>query len=163
MLLLLIGTVTFSACSRHGDSHGPPTPVANLQLQMLDGTVFSLASYRDNSIIVLDFWATWCPPCLEELPIMARLYRTYRDRGIIFCAVNQQEPQQQVRSFVERIKLELPVALDLEGKAARLFEVASLPTVVIIDRQGIVHHVEIGFHPGTESILKSHLDTLLER
>ena len=130
----------------------------DFQFELLDGTTFSLASYANNSVVVLDFWATWCMPCLEELPLIDELYTEYQDQGIAFFAVNHAEPTDIVRSFVERSELAMPVALDTEGKAS-----VSLPTVVVIDKLGTVAAVEVGFHPDIKARLKKAFELLLSR
>ena len=130
----------------------------DFQLELLDGITFNLASYVNHSIVVLNFWATWCHPCLEELPLIDELYTEYQDQGVAFFAVNHAEQIDAVRSFVERTELAMPVALDTEGKAS-----VSLPTVVIVDKLGTIAAVEVGFYPDIKARLKKEFNSLLSR
>lgn len=110
-----------------------PTPAVDLPL--LGGGHWTLASARGEAVL-LHFWATWCEPCREELPQLAAMARRERARGLQLMAVDYREPASTVRSFLAPLGLDLPVALDDEGAAAKAFEARVFPCTVGIDRAG---------------------------
>jgi thiol-disulfide isomerase/thioredoxin len=138
---------------------GKPAP--DVSLKRLDGGEFRLKDYRDERVVVLDFWATWCGPCVQEMPILAEVAEAYKDKGVVFCAVNQQEKPEPVRKFLEEKKLKIPVALDAEGATGNAYQVAAIPTLVLIDKKGVVQSVHVGYDPEIKATLGKELDTVL--
>ena len=88
--------------------------------------------------MLLNFWATWCPPCREEMPSMERLYQRYQDRGFTILALSIDRNVAAVPGFVEGFRLTFPIGLDPEAAVAKLYRVRALPTTVLIDRAGQV-------------------------
>ena len=90
-----------------------------------------------GSVVLLNFWATWCPPCRKEMPAMEQLYRAYKDRGLVVLAVSQdQAPLATVRSFVEELKLSFSVWHDRDGLVGRQYNVPGVPASYLIGRDG---------------------------
>lgn len=106
-----------------------------LALPLLDGGRWTLASARGEAVL-LHFWATWCEPCREELPQLAAMARRERARGLRLMAVDYREPADTVRGFLKPLGLDLAVALDDDGAAAKAFEARVFPSTVGIDRAG---------------------------
>lgn len=125
--------------ARAGESARRPWPgakaVPDLQLPMLDGTTWRLAALRGRPVL-LNFWATWCGPCREEMQSLEWLADRYRPSGLEVWAVDFREPADTVRRFVEATALRLPVLSDADGAAARSFGVTVFPGTIAIDRQG---------------------------
>jgi alkyl hydroperoxide reductase subunit AhpC len=147
---------------RQSQSHplvGRPAP--DFSLPLLAGGQMKLSDNKGKQVVVLDFWATWCPPCQAELPVVNRLLAGYKDKGVLFVAVNQGEDANQVRTFLQGIHIEPTVALDAQGSAGHLYQVSGIPQTVIIDKQGIVRAVFTGYGPGTEDDIKKQLDEVL--
>lgn len=130
------------------------------KLPRMEGGEFDLAAHTTRNVVVLDFWATWCPPCRKALPIVAEVTAQFKDRGVIFVAVNQGEAKETIAAFLKDQKIQCPVVLDAENITAGLYNVASIPHCVIIDRQGIVRNVHIGVTPNYRSILVEELGEL---
>lgn len=101
-------------------------------------------SFR-GKLVVLNFWATWCPPCRLEMPSMERLYREFRDKGLEVVAMNFMETPEQVRAFAEDQKLSYPMLLDRRAEVAERYGVMRLPVTVLIGREGEVIAKAIGF------------------
>jgi thiol-disulfide isomerase/thioredoxin len=120
---------------------GQPAP--GIKLDLLDGGTFDLAA-RKGRVVVLDFWATWCGPCLHALPLVDELARTYAERGVDFVAVNMEEQPANVRATLERLKLKSTVALDRDGVVAAKYAVTAIPQTVVIDRDGKVTRLFVG-------------------
>lgn len=138
---------------------GEPAPP--IQLALLDGGSLDLGSHAGESVVMLDFWATWCGPCVEEMPVLAKVAAEYRDKGVAFYAVNQAEDPDDIRAFLEEQDLSITVALDAESEAAEGYGVRGIPTLVLIDQQGTVQSVHVGYSPTLEETLHQELDDLL--
>lgn len=152
-LLALLG-VAWIAVSRAGpagqraDASSASLPREGYQapdwaLESLDGEQFTLTGLR-GQVVILNFWATWCPPCRQEMPAIEEVYRTYRDRGLAVMAINVQEAEQETRAFVDEMGLTFPVLPDRDGSVSTLYRVTSLPTTFIVDRAGIIREIAVG-------------------
>jgi peroxiredoxin len=115
----------------------------DVDLVALDGKHLSFAKYRGKPLWV-NFFATWCPPCKEELPEIERRYQAERARDLVVLGVDQQEKAAQVRPFIGRFGLRYPVVIDESGHGAMTYDLTALPTSVFIDRAGIVRFIQIG-------------------
>ena len=107
----------------------------------------SLADLKGH-VSVLDFWATWCGPCVESLPHIDKINSDYADKGLKVYAVNLQETKPQVQKFLMSQKLTLPVLLDSDGATAKNYMANAIPETVIIGKDGVVKKVIIGFGGG---------------
>jgi peroxiredoxin len=116
---------------------GDTEPAAPFSVATPDGSSLELAGLR-GKVVLLNFWATWCEPCREEMPAMERLARTYRERGLAVVAISvDREGVSVVRPFLKRLGLTFQVGLDPEQTIARLYRVWALPSTFILDRKGI--------------------------
>jgi peroxiredoxin len=110
----------------------------------------SLAQHKGEHVVVLDFWATWCPPCVEGLPKVEQVTRKFHDQGVRLYAVNLREGADKIRQFLEQQGLDVPVLLDREGAVAELYQVRGIPTTVVIGKDGTVQGVHVGLVPGEQ-------------
>jgi len=133
-----------------------------LALELLGGGKAALEPHRGKEVVVLDFWATWCPPCVRGLPVVAKVTGDFKDKGVMFYAVNEQEPADTIRGFLENKKLSIPVALDKDGKAGERYGVTGIPQTVLIGRDGTVQAVHVGFMPGMEAELTRQIQSLVD-
>ena len=115
----------------------------NFELDSLTGDPVALDDYKGD-VIVMNFWATWCPPCRAEMPGLNRFYETHRDDGVVILAINAQESVETVRPFIDANGFTFPVLLDLHGQVAQQYSTRSFPTTFIIDREGTIQHVQTG-------------------
>jgi peroxiredoxin len=130
-------------------------------LRTLEGRNLRLAEQR-GSVVMVNFWASWCAPCRVEMPHLSRIWDKYRDAGYVFLAVNVDENLQNAVSATSRMALRAPVLLDVEKKVVRAFEVATMPTTVLIDRDGQVRHVHRGYREGVEQTYEQQVRALLK-
>lgn len=112
-------------------------PASEFLLTDLDGKSHGLEQYR-GKIILLNFWATWCKPCMTEMPAMQTVYDQLRDKGFVVLAVNELEDEARVREHIQNYKHTFPVLLDRENKVANQYGVFGLPVSVFIDQRGVV-------------------------
>lgn len=120
-----------------------PIPAPVLMLEAVDGRPLHLGDLKGN-VVFLNFWATWCMPCRQEMPAMERLYRDYRERGLAVVAVNFKEPRDQVQAFLKQLHLTFPAVLDPGGTTALAFVVRGLPVTYLLARDGRVLWRAIG-------------------
>ena len=121
----------------------PGTPAPDFQLTSLEGEMVSLADYRGQTVMI-NFWATWCPPCRSEMPDMEQIYQEGKTQDIVVLAVNMQEAKQPVQEFIDKYGLTFPVLLDTSGEISQKFGVQSLPTSLFIDPEGNVISFSVG-------------------
>jgi thiol-disulfide isomerase/thioredoxin len=123
-----------------------PIDAEDFDLPMLaqDGSR-TLSSY-EGKLVLLNFWATWCPPCKEEMPSMQTLYEELGRDDFEIVAVNLQEDPETVQSFIDEHGFNFPVLLDRSGQTARQYAVRGIPTSYIVDQQGRILARKVGFH-----------------
>jgi peroxiredoxin len=127
-----------------------------------DGKTYRLSDYR-GKVVVLNFWATWCPPCRYEMPSMERAHQKVRGENIVLLAVNVGETSDQVFEFTGRYPVTFPLPLDLDGAVLRQYPVIGLPTTFVIDPRGLVTHRAIGGREWDDEQLLGELRKLLKR
>lgn len=115
----------------------------NFTLKSLDGKDVNLRDY-DGQVILVNFWATWCPPCTAELPDINAFYEAHKDEGFVVLAVNAQEDPQTVKTFIDQRGFTFPVLLDLNANLMQRYSVRGLPTTFILDRDGVIRHTQSG-------------------
>ncbi|HYC37149.1 MAG TPA: TlpA disulfide reductase family protein [Usitatibacter sp.] len=118
-------------------------PAPRLELEALDGRKFDLAAMRGR-VVVVNFWATWCEPCLAEMPSLERLREKMRGRPFEVLAVNYGESEERAGGYVARQKLTLPVLLDPEKRTAAAWKVGGLPMTFLVDARGQVRQWAFG-------------------
>jgi len=124
------------------------------------GTTWHLAEHK-GKVIALDFWASWCGPCRQELPKLQGIYDDCRDKGFLLLAVNTNDSPEEAAAFLEKLKLSVPVAVDTDGRVAEAYNVNGFPTLVLIGRDGTIQAVHIGYGPGVETVVRSEVEKLL--
>ena len=118
---------------------GAPAP--DFEWTSLDGQTLRLSTYR-GKVVVVNFWATWCPPCREEMPALQRVAASERD--IVVLEVDLMEPGDKARSFLDSLGLDrLQPVLDGDGATTRRFGVLSLPSTFFVDKTGVIRHLEL--------------------
>lgn len=124
------------------------TEAPGFELATTGGGEMSLEdALADNKVVVLDFWATWCPPCREGLPVLDEVAEKYAEQGVTIYAVNVQETEDVAAQFMEQQELSLPVALDIDGSVSEAYGVTGIPQTVVIDADGTIRAVHVGFSP----------------
>lgn len=133
----------------------------NFELNQLDGSKVTLAQHKGKEVVLLDFWATWCGPCRKSLPLLADVAAKFKDKGLVFYAINQRETSQTIKDFLAEQSFKLPVALDSEGKVGGDYGVEGIPQTVLISKDGTVQAVHIGYDPDLKDKLAKQIEDLL--
>lgn len=137
-------------------------PAPDFDLALLDDQRLRLADLK-GSVVVADFWATWCPPCRKSLPHLQKISEDakLKERGLKVFAINLREEKAVAREFLEKNKYTFAVPFDSDGATAAKYRVQGIPTTVIIDRQGVIRSVSVGFGPGGEEALDQAIEKVL--
>jgi len=163
VLLMLVASVAVAEQPPLGHKMNPVSPplaAPGFTLPDMDGEMHSLEDFR-GKVVMLNFWATWCPPCRREMPSMQRLYEKYRERGLTVVAVNQFEDPDLVFEFTGRLGLEptFPILFDRESRVSERYQVKGLPTTYLLDKAGKIRFRAIGGrefdHPEVEALIES--------
>ncbi|HKA31722.1 MAG TPA: redoxin domain-containing protein [Candidatus Binatia bacterium] len=134
-----------------------------------DFTLVDLAGRRislkqlEGKVVFLNFWATWCGPCREEMPMMEALHREYKDQGLAVVAVNFREDKESVRRFFDELGLTFQALLDPKGEVSDRYGAFSLPLTYLIDRHGRFVGKAIGIRPWDSADAKALIEDLLEQ
>jgi len=145
LLALLGGLLLSSLVQAAGDlTPLPDQPVAqDFSLRDMDGRLHRLSDYRGKPVIV-NFWATWCPPCRRELPSMNRAWARLKGQGIVMLAINVGEDEDTIFPFMADYPIDFPVLLDRDGKTIERWPVRGLPTTLVIDPRGRIVYQAVG-------------------
>jgi len=137
-----------------------PAPDFTLEILGKDDK-FTLSSLKDKNIVVLDFWATWCRPCVQALPTLDEVTKSFADRGVVFYAVDLQEPDDKVKAFLSEKGWNFNVLMDRMGEVANQYKVNGIPQTVIIGKDGKVAAVHVGLLPNLREKLTEELEMLI--
>jgi cytochrome c biogenesis protein CcmG/thiol:disulfide interchange protein DsbE len=138
---------------------GGPAPA--LGLKDLEGASQSLQAYR-GKVVILNFWATWCEPCRDEMPSFNKLRRSFEGRPVAVLAVNVGEGEGRIGEFLRKVPVEFPVLLDRDAKASRDWKVRLMPTTFIIGRDGRVRYSYAGERDWDDATVRAKVAALAE-
>ena len=144
----------------HAGDMAPGSLAPAFTLKSLKEKNLSLREYR-GQVVMINFWATWCGPCRQEMPALNALYEKYRDAGFVLLGVNVDAEPASAARMVDRLKVTYPVLFDRDKKASALYQVKAMPTTVLIDRDGKVRHIQKGYHAGYEDKYQEQVRGLL--
>lgn len=160
LLIVAIGYVVYSevfvkkvTTQFAEDHHKAP----NFVLNDLDGVKLDLAKYRGKGVLI-NFWATYCPPCEKEMPYLESAYLDYKNQGIEVLAVNVEEPMLIVNKFVSQKNVSFPILLDRYGEVAKSYGVLNLPTTFLINSDGVIVDTVSG--EMSEENIRKYLETI---
>ena len=138
---------------------GKPAP--DFALKSDSGRNVRLSELR-GQVVLVNFWASWCTPCRQELPILQKLYAQYRGAGMALLAVNVDEERKNAEAMLRRLELAMPVLFDGDKSVVRLYQVDTMPTTLLVDRDGRVRYVHRGYYSGFEQKYEQQLRELLK-
>jgi peroxiredoxin len=152
-LLSIIASLAWSA--------GPGDAAPALVLPDAAGRTIDLATYR-GQVVYVDFWASWCVPCRESMPLLDTLYKRHRDAGFAVVGINKDVAAADAERFLKRVAVSFPLAADTKDAAAKAFNVKAMPSGYLVDRKGVVRRVHRGFTAETGAALDGEVAALLK-
>ena len=164
LLCALLAAASLAAAGSPAPSGLAPGGAApDFTLKNLAGDEIRLAERLEGGPVLLDFWATWCKPCLRALPGTERLHEEYGERGLTVLAVNVDSPRStaKVRSYVKSKGFSFEVLLDPNSSMMRLYHFKSIPQVFLLDSDGTIAYSQLGYAPGHEKKLAEEIEKLL--
>ena len=129
-------------------------------LRGADGRNVRLDELR-GQVVLVNFWATWCGPCREEMPRLESLYEKYRKSGFVLLGVNVDDDPRNAMGVAQKLKVSFPVLLDTDKSVSRLYDLGTMPSTVLIDRDGRVRYVHRGYRGGVETEYDAQIRGLL--
>ena len=153
--ILVIFTVSTLAAS---SLQGQVAP--DFVLRSATGENLRLSEYRGD-VVLINFWATWCGPCRQEMPLLDDLYGRYQRVGFNLLGVNIDEDSRRAMQMVQELGVNFPVLFDENKEVSKLYEVEAMPVTILVDREGIVRHIHHGYKPGYEEKYLTEIRSLL--
>lgn len=124
-------------------------PAPDFTLTSLESSNLRLEELR-GQVLLINFWASWCGPCRQEMPILDRLHQRYENTGFAVLGINV-ESEGPARQLLEKIPVTFPVLIDVNQQVSELYRLDAMPTTVLVDRDGVVRYVHRGYRPGDEA------------
>ena len=144
MLVGVIASFGIGAASAAGKG-----PAPNFTLKSLTGKNLKLSELRGN-VVMINFWASWCGPCRQEMPLLNALHNKYEPLGFTVLGVNVEENSADARGFLGNTPVDFPVLLDNKNQVSKMYDVVAMPTTVVVDRDGNMRYLHKGYKPGDE-------------
>ena len=114
------------------------------------GAMVSLQDF-DGQVVLINFWASWCGPCREEMPLLDALHKRYEPLGFTMIGVNVEEDSAAAEKFLQGTAVSFPILFDRENSVSKLYDVIAMPSTVIVGRDGTVRYIHHGYEPGNEN------------
>ena len=139
----------------------PATTAPDFTLHAMGGANLRLKEQRGR-VVMVNFWATWCAPCRQEMPHLNRLYEKYRASGFVLLGVNVDDDTRNAAELATKLGLKFPVLLDTDKGVSKLYDLSTMPSTVLIDRDGKVRYVHRGYLTGYEDTYDKQIRELLK-
>lgn len=137
------------------------TPPPHCKLTFLDGKSAEAWEAMKGEVVYVDFWASWCPPCIKSFPFMSQLTHEFKDKGLKVIGINLDENLDDAKEFLARYPVNFPILVDASKQCAQDFGVIAMPSTYIIDKRGFVRHIHRGFRAGEVEALRTLIEQLL--
>ncbi len=157
-LLTLVIAIFFSLSVTAAEI--PPKDAADFTLKSLTGENLRLRE-QIGDVILLNFWASWCGPCREEMPELEKLQQKYQALGFKVMGVNVETSPEKAQVFLKNMKLSFPIVLDSEQTVSKTYQVEAMPTTYLIDRQGKLRFLHKGYEKGTAEEYETQIKKLI--
>ena len=157
LVAMVLGVIAASSLAS-SSLEGQVAP--DFALKSSSGENMRLSEYRGD-VVMINFWATWCGPCRQEMPLLDELYNRYNRVGFNLLGVNIDDDSRRAMQMVEELGVNFPVLFDARKEVSKLYEVEAMPVTVIVDRSGTVRYVHHGYKPGYEEKYLDQIRSLL--
>ncbi len=158
LTLGLLATVFAATSLASSGLEGHAAP--DFALKSSTGENLRLSEYRGD-VVMINFWATWCGPCRQEMPLLDELFMRYQRVGFSLLGVNIDDDSRRAMQMAEELGINFPVLFDTRKEVSKLYEVEAMPVTVLVDREGNVRHVHHGYKPGYEDKYLDQIRSLL--
>jgi peroxiredoxin len=135
-------------------------PAPDFALEARGGKTINLSQYK-GQVVMINFWATWCGPCRQEMPLLESIYKKYNKMGFTLLGVNVEPDSKPAEEWLKQTPVSFPVLFDKESKVSTLYKVSGMPSTVIVDRKGNVRVIHRGYKPGDENEYLNSIRTLV--
>jgi peroxiredoxin len=153
---LLVSILSSSASALDVGAKMPSTALKDLAGRTIDPSTLA------GKVVLIDFWASWCAPCKQELPALEKLHKKYKDKGLVVIGVSVDNDLDKARALAKSLKLSFANAHDADHTVAEKFDPPRMPSSYVIDQKGIVRHVHAGFRAGDEAAIEREIRALLK-
>ncbi len=153
-----LAAIALCATTYAADAGGPAPPFT---LAALTGQQATLSQYK-GQVIMVNFWATWCGPCQQEMPLLDQMYKKYKPAGFTLIGVSVDKDTAPVKDLMARKPVSFPVLLDPANQVSKAYHVDEMPSSVIIDRKGEIRYVHRGYKPGDENEYQDRIRQLIK-
>ena len=157
---LIAVVLSIFAASSLASSGMEGQPAPDFALKSSTGKNLRLSEYRGD-VVMINFWATWCGPCRQEMPLLDELYARYQRVGFNLLGVNIDDDSRRAMRMVDELGVNFPVLFDAGKEVSKLYEVDAMPVTILVDREGTVRYVHHGYKPGYENAYLDQIRSLL--
>jgi len=158
---LLLGAALAMGANVAVPAVAPATAAPDFTLRSMNGPNLRLQEQR-GQVVLVNFWATWCGPCRQEIPHLNKLYEKYHASGFVLLGVNIDEDPRVAADVAAKLGVKFPVLLDTDKKVSRLYDMSAMPATVVIDRDGRVRYIHRGYRDGYEQSYEQQIRGLLK-
>ena len=155
-IVIVLGSLTTLSHAEHLDQAS-----ASCQLTTLDGTPAYDLHELKGKVVYMDFWASWCPPCVKSFPFLNQLEHDLKDKGLHVVGVNLDEKITDAQAFLASNPVDFSIVADGSKQCAKVFELMAMPTSYLIDKKGTIRHIHQGFRPDESQQLRALITQLL--
>ncbi len=146
---LILTAVTLMLIAAQAQAISESTPAPDFTLKSNSGKNIKLSELR-GQVVMINFWASWCGPCRQEMPILNQLYQRYEPMGFTLLGVNVEEDSAAANKVLREIPVDFPVLYDNKNQVSETYQVRAMPSTILIDRDGKVRYLHKGYKPGYE-------------
>jgi peroxiredoxin len=135
-------------------------PAPDFTLKSTAGENIKLSELR-GQVVLINFWASWCGPCRQEMPLLDEMYQQYGPLGFTLLGVNVEQDTQDAERMLKDTPVSFPILFDAQNEVSKLYDVTAMPSTVLVDRDGRVRYVHKGYQPGHEEEYLTHIRALV--
>jgi peroxiredoxin len=157
---IALASLLFASAAIAGPNEAVGKPAPDFTLKSTAGKNVRLAELKGD-VVLINFWATWCGPCRQEMPLLEKLNQKYRDLGFVMLGINVEADTSGMQKYLKDVPVTFPILMDGNNSVAKLYGVDGMPNTVIVDRNGVVRHVHRGYKPGYEAKYEEQIKQLV--
>jgi thiol-disulfide isomerase/thioredoxin len=159
---ILKGIALAAVCASAAFATSSSGPAPAFQLTGRNGKAIDLSQFK-GQVVMINFWATWCGPCRQEMPLLEDIYKKYKPMGFTLVGVNVEPDAKGAEAWLTKQKpVSFPIVFDTESKVSKMYNVAGMPSTVFVDRKGNIRVMHKGYKPGDENFYLTQIRSMLK-